>query len=72
MLPPAQPKLFFKKLMLLLFQTPIFSQTNNISNLNQKGGKKTTLMLDFLILKSEEPEIVCNAFWGQFWFWVWF
>jgi hypothetical protein len=24
------------------------------------------------MLKSEEPEIVCNAFWGQFWFWVQF
>jgi hypothetical protein len=49
MLPPAQPKLLFKKLVLLLFQTPIFSQTNNISNLSQKGGKKTTLKLEFLI-----------------------
>jgi hypothetical protein len=38
--PPPQPQLLFKKLVLLVFQTPIFLETNNMSNPSQKGGKK--------------------------------
>jgi len=66
---PSPSQIIIQKIGALIIRNPD-SFLKRISNLSQKGGKKTTLMLEFLILKSEEPEIVCNAFWGQFWFWV--
>jgi hypothetical protein len=37
---PNPTRIVIQKLVLLVFQTPIFKKTNNMSNPSQKGGKK--------------------------------
>ncbi len=70
---PSPTQIIIQKIDAVIIPNPdFFLKLTTYLNISRKGGKKTTWKLEFLMLKSEEPEIVCNAFWGQFWFWVQF
>jgi hypothetical protein len=67
---PSPTQIILQKIGDLIIPKPDFFLKLITYLTSVRKGEKTTLQFEFLILKSEEPKIVCNAFWGQFWFWV--